>query len=66
MGKRGPSIDDKMMGPEPNFHGVTFKNASEISDYSFSLPVGPHLRNDQINYIIKKLNYIINKLNADK
>ena len=30
MGKRGPSIDDKMMGPEPNFHGVTFKNASEI------------------------------------
>tara|TARA_B100001093_G_scaffold520461_1_gene616233 strand:+ start:896 stop:2056 length:1161 start_codon:yes stop_codon:yes gene_type:complete len=30
MGKRGPSIDEKMMGPEPNFHGVTFKNASEI------------------------------------
>ena len=31
MGKRGPSIDDKMMGPEPNFHGVTFKNTSEAS-----------------------------------
>lgn len=48
------------------YNSKLFKNASEISDYSFSLPVGPHLRNDQINYIIKKLNYIINKLNADK
>ena len=23
MPKRGPSIDQQMMGPEPNFHGVT-------------------------------------------
>lgn len=38
-----------------------FKNASKISKYSISFPIGPHIKNKDISYIIKKLKEIINE-----
>ena len=36
-----------------------FKNAFEISNYSISLPVGPHLNKENLMYIIKNLKKFI-------
>ena len=45
------------------YNPKNFKNASEISDHSLSLPVGPHLDKKKISFIVNKLKYIVNKLN---
>ena len=44
-----------------NINIKKFKNASIISNYSISFPVGPHIKNDDIKYIIKKFKKIINE-----
>ena len=46
-----------------SYNPKNFKNASEISDHSLSLPVGPHLDKKKISFIVNKLKYIVNKLN---
>ena len=46
-----------------SYNSSLFLNAAEISDNSFSLPVGPHLKNDELIYIINKIKFIIKKLN---
>ena len=46
-----------------SYNSSLFLNAAEISDNSFSLPVGPHLKNDELIYIINKRKFIIKKLN---
>ena len=28
--RRGPSLEDKYLGPEPNYHGYVFKNREEM------------------------------------
>ena len=45
------------------FISKNFLNAIEISDSSISLPVGPHLKKQDLNYIIKNLKTIITKIN---
>ena len=30
-GPRGPSLEDKFLGPEPNYHGYTFKDHDEMN-----------------------------------
>ena len=45
------------------FISKNFLNAIEISDSSISLPVGPHLKKKDLNYIIKNLKTIITKIN---
>ena len=40
-----------------------FKNAFEISNYSISLPVGPHLNKENLMYIIKNLKNLFMKEN---
>ena len=39
----------------------SYKNASVISDCSVALPVGPHLDQDHMEIIYKKLSSIINE-----
>ena len=46
-----------------SYNSSLYLNAAEISDNSFSLPVGPHLKNDELIYIINKIKFIIKKLN---
>ena len=43
-----------------------FLNASEISDYSISLPVGPHLNKKDLLYLANNLKSIIRKFNYEK
>ena len=43
-----------------------FLNASEISDYSISLPVGPHLDKKDLIYLANNLKSIVRKLNYEK
>ena len=40
---------------------LSFQNASSISDKSISLPVGPHLNQEDMKYISKELIEILNK-----
>lgn len=42
------------------YNNSFYKNASEISDYSISLPVGPHLSKKDVLYITKNLKDILN------
>ena len=44
-----------------NVNIKNFKNASTISNYSISFPVGPHIKNNDIMYIVKKFKEIINE-----
>ena len=46
-----------------SYNSSLYLNAAEISDNSFSLPVGPHIKNDELIYIINKIKFIIKKLN---
>ena len=43
-----------------------FLNASEISDYSISLPVGPHLNKKDLLYLANNLKSIVRKFNYEK
>jgi len=42
-----------------NIKSSKFKNSSEISNYSISFPVGPHIKKDDIEYMVKKIKKII-------
>lgn len=44
-----------------NVKNKNFRNASIISNYSISFPVGPHIKENEIAYIVKKFNEIINE-----
>lgn len=46
-----------------NFIKKNFINASNISDFSISIPVGPHINKVELKKIIKKYYYILNKFN---
>ena len=43
-----------------------YLNASEISDYSISIPVGPHLNRKEVIYVINNLKKELKKLNEKK
>ena len=40
-------------------------NASEISDYSISFPVGPHLTQKDLIYIVENFKKIIKRINNE-
>ena len=44
-----------------NIKNSNFRNSSEISNYSISFPVGPHIKKDDIEYMVKKIKKIINE-----
>ena len=46
-----------------NFIKKKFINASNISDFSISIPVGPHINKVELRKIVKKYYYILNKFN---
>ena len=48
------------------FNPKNFINASEISDFSISIPVGPHINKKSLIYIKNNLEKIINKFNEGK
>lgn len=48
------------------FNPKNFINASEISDFSISIPVGPHINKKNLIYIKNNLEKIINKFNEGK
>ena len=58
MPKRGPSIDQQMMGPEPNFHGVTLTVEQAKSEYMKSA--------QWFDYFFSKKDYIPVVLNFAK
>ena len=43
------------------YNPKNFKNSEAISDRTISLPVGPHLRKNDLKYIASKTLKIINK-----
>ena len=48
------------------FNPKNFINASEISDFSISIPVGPHINKKNLIYVKNNLEKIINKFNEGK
>ena len=41
------------------YNSNNFKNASLISNYSISLPTGPHLKIKDLNFIVKELKKLL-------